>query len=168
MIWHFSFLKANTPPHSMYAIHSYTIHTFSSTLSKHTQRGSWEGGQSFMLSQLLSGVPQLSTPSTPHTLYPEEKASLQPVWGHIHVQGTATRHTLVVSWVSCFCVTTWSIHFGDFNLHRRWDWGFGSDTDGDLILWRLNLRLQLETCRERKKKHLGGIPCVITHTLGCA
>lgn len=74
-------------------------------------------------------------------------------------------HTMSVSWVSCFYVTPWTIHFADFNLHAKWDWGFSSDADGDLISRRLNLRLQLVLSGPNI---LPGLSRVITHTLGWA
>lgn len=129
--------------------HSYKIHIIPSTLSKNTQQGSWEGGQRFVLSQLLSGIPQLSTPSTPHTVWRRGEKKKKKI-ASLSLFGATfmfKAHTMSVSWVSCFYVTPWTIHFADFNLHAKWDWGFSSDADGDLISRRLNLRLQLESCR---------------------
>lgn len=47
-------------------------HILFCSLQTHTV-GSWEGGQSTVLSQLLSGVLQLSTPSRAHTVCLQEK-----------------------------------------------------------------------------------------------
>lgn len=128
--------------------HSYKIHIIPSTLSKNTQQGSWEGGQRFCFPSCC--LASHSCQHLQHHILYEEGGKRRKKIASLSLFGATfmfKAHTMSVSWVSCFYVTPWTIHFADFNLHAKWDWGFSSDADGDLISRRLNLRLQLESCR---------------------
>lgn len=77
-----------------------------------------------MLSQLLSGVPQLSTPSTTHTVSRGGNASLSQ-FGATFMFKAATRvraghgDSLMGQLFLCHTVNYTTIHFTDFNLHGR-------------------------------------------------
>lgn len=150
--------------------HTHTQFIYSPLLSPNTQRGGWEGGQSLMLSQLLSGVPQLSTPSTPHTVSRRKghRNSLGPhSCSKTHARAHTHVHTLAVSRVSCFSVTPWTIHFGDFNLHGGWDLGgtgLGRRWWPDIMKSQFETSIKSPECR--RENILQGMSRVITHTLG--
>lgn len=128
--------------------HSYKIHIIPSTLQKHTA-GKLRGRSE--IRAFPAAVWRPTAVNTFNTTYcmkkggkEEKKIASLSLFGATFM---FKAHTMSVSWVSCFYVTPWTIHFADFNLHAKWDWGFSSDADGDLISRRLNLRLQLESCR---------------------
>lgn len=140
----------------MYVCHTLMHNSYILFCSLHTV-GGWGGGQSSMLPQLLSGVPQLSTPSTAHTVSRRK--------GHSARLGPHPRPRQPQR-VRCSRVTPWTTHCGDFNLHGRWNWGFDSGADGDQISWRLNFGTSLRVLSGEDNPR--GICRVITHTLGWA
>lgn len=140
-------IKLSSPNWRMCVTHSCKIHIIPSTLSKLSQQGCSEAGQSFMLSQLLSGAPQLSAPSSPHTLYLGKIRPPHSVWGPTVTSETHTHQQTLTPERSPGSNASLP-HFTGLDLYRRWDWWWAgvSGADGDLIF----VKSQSETSAKLK------------------